>query len=166
MPALLVMGVSGCGKSRIGAAVAVRTGARFIEGDAFHPAENVATMSAGIPLEDADRAGWLVRLGAEMAAALAAGDPVVLACSALKRAYRDVLRAAVPDLALIFLDLPQEVARARVAARPDHFMPSSLVPGQFATLEPPRDEPRMLRLDATRPVADLVEAAAVWWTRG
>ncbi|MGH2342998.1 gluconokinase [Segnochrobactraceae bacterium EtOH-i3] len=161
-PALLVMGVAGCGKSRIGAAVAARLGARFIEGDAFHPAANITKMQAGIPLDDAHRAGWLDRLGIELAAATAGGGRAVLACSALKRAYRDRLRAAVPGLAIVFLDLPEEVAAARVAARPGHFMPASLVASQVATLERPDGEPRMLRLDATGTADDLVAAAARW----
>lgn len=162
-PALLVMGVAGCGKSRIGAALAARLGACFIEGDAFHPAANIARMQAGIPLDDADRAGWLDRLGIELAAATAGGGRAVLACSALKRAYRDRLRAAVPGLAGVCLDLPEEVAATRVATRPGHFMPASLVASQFVALERPRAEPRMLCLDATRPVAELVARAADWW---
>lgn len=165
-PAVVVMGVSGCGKSRIGRALAARTGARFIEGDRFHPPENIAKMRAGNPLEDADRAGWLARLGAESAAAIRHGERVVLACSALKRIYRDTLRAAVPGLGVVFLDLPREVAAARVAARKGHFMPESLVASQFATLEPPDNEARVLKLDATRPVAGLVTSAADWWAAG
>lgn len=165
-PAVVVMGVSGCGKSRIGRALAARTGAHFIEGDRFHPPENIAKMQAGLALDDADRAGWLRRLGEETAALVVTGERGVLACSALKRAYRETLRAAVPGLGVVFLDLPPEVAAARVAARKGHFMPESLIASQFATLEPPDHEARVLLLDATRPVAGLVVSAADWWVAG
>lgn len=163
MPALVVMGVAGCGKSSVGEAVAARAGARLIEGDAFHPPANITKMAAGIPLDDADRAGWLIRLGAEMADAIAIGVRPVLTCSALKRRYREALRAAVPGLGFVFLDLTPADAATRVAARPGHFMPASLVQSQFATLEPPRDEPRVLTVDALRPIEDIVAEVVGWW---
>jgi gluconokinase len=164
--ALVVMGVAGCGKSVVGAEIALHSGGRLIEGDAFHPPANIEKMSAGHPLDDEDRAGWLTRLGEEMAAALRNGECPVLTCSALKRAYRERLRQAVPGLGFVFLELPREVATDRCAHRPGHFMPASLVDSQFATLEPPHGEARTLVLDATQPVAVIGKQAADWWKAG
>ncbi|MCG8294743.1 MULTISPECIES: gluconokinase [Pseudomonas] len=162
LSALVVMGVAGCGKSSIGAAIAAHSGGRLIEGDAFHPAENIRKMSAGIPLDDNDRAGWLVRLGEELQATIAAGERPILTCSALKRRYRDTLRTAVPTLGFVFLELTPQEAEKRVLARPGHFMPASLIESQFAALEAPHGEPLTLALDATRPVAALAEAVDAW----
>ncbi|MCK0196423.1 gluconokinase [Ancylobacter sp. 6x-1] len=163
MPGLVVMGVTGCGKSSVAAALAKRIGARLIEGDAFHPPANIARMSAGIPLTDADRAGWLDRLGEEARACLAGGEVPIVTCSALRRAYRDRLRAAVPGIGFLFLALDRSVAAERVARRPAHFMPPSLVASQFATLEPPFGEASTMTLDATLPLAAIVERATLWW---
>jgi gluconokinase len=159
-PAVVVMGVSGAGKTLIGEALASAIGARFIEGDQLQPPENVARMAAGLPLTDELRAGWLERVGAEIAAARAAGVPAVAACSALKRAYRDRLRKLNPSLVFIHLELDPETARARVATRKGHFMPASLVDSQFATLEPPDLDELAFSLNALRPVEDLVDRAA------
>lgn len=164
IPAIVVMGVSGCGKSSVGEAVAEARGVRLIEGDEFHPPENIAKMSAGIALTDADRAGWLAHLGEEAAAAVTGGNEVILTCSALKRRYRDQLRAAVPGLGFVFLELTRAVAAERMTHRPGHFMPASLVDSQFATLEPPTGEPCVLTLDATLPLGDLAARVAAWWT--
>lgn len=161
--ALVVMGVSGCGKSVIGAEIAKHSGGRLIEGDAFHPPANIEKMSAGHPLNDQDRAGWLTRLGEEMAAALANGERPILTCSALKLIYRDRLRAAVPGLGFVFLELTPEVATERCAHRPGHFMPASLVKSQFETLEPPYGEPSTLVVDATQPIEAIGIQAADWW---
>ncbi|MFG1178904.1 gluconokinase [Xanthobacter versatilis] len=161
--ALVVMGVSGCGKSSVGAAVAELAGARLIEGDSFHPASNIAKMSAGIPLDDDDRAGWLARLGEEMARTLADGAAPVLTCSALKLKYRDALRAAVPGLGFVFLDLTREMAAHRVAERPGHFMPASLIDSQFAALERPSAEALTLTLDATLPLSEMAPRVVEWW---
>lgn len=161
--ALVVMGVSGCGKSVVGAEIALNSGGRLIEGDAFHPPANIEKMSAGHPLNDQDRAGWLTRLGEEMAAALAKGERPVLTCSALKLIYRERLRDAVPGLGFVFLELTKEVATERCAHRPGHFMPASLVDSQFATLEPPYGEDRTLVVDATQPIDTLGKQAATWW---
>ncbi|GAB4061267.1 gluconokinase [Uliginosibacterium sediminicola] len=157
--ALVVMGVAGCGKSSLGAACAERLGWRLIEGDDYHSAEAVAKMRSGTPLTDADRAGWLDRLGALLQA-----EPggAVLTCSALRKTYRERLRAAVPGLRFAFLDLPQAVAEARVAARPGHLFPASLVASQFATLERPSGEDGVLDLDATQPITQLVDDIAAW----
>ncbi|WP_281849240.1 gluconokinase [Dyella sp. GSA-30] len=157
MRALVIMGVAGCGKSTVAAAICEQTGAMLIEGDAFHPEENVLKMRAGIPLNDGDRQGWLERLGEELARAVVTGMPAVLTCSALKRRYRDVLRAAVPGLGFVFLQLSQEVAAERVAHRPGHFMPSSLVDSQFRDLELPIGEPDVLTVCATNVLSSIVE---------
>ena len=161
--ALVVMGVAGCGKSSVGQAIACRCDALFIEGDAFHPAANIAKMSAGIPLNDDDRAGWLARLGEELRQATCQGQRAVLTCSALRLAYRQQLRQSVPGLGFVYLELSRETAGQRVASRPDHFMPASLIDSQFAALEPPHVEPLTLALDATLPVDQLSLAAETWW---
>ena len=164
--ALVIMGVTGCGKSTMAAAMCERTGARLIEGDAFHPEGNIRKMRVGIPLTDDDRRGWLERLGEELARAVATGMPAVLTCSALKRRYRDVLRAAVPRLGFVFLQLSPEAAVERVAQRAGHFMPASLVESQFRDLEPPIGEPDVLAVCATDPLGAMVEEAVAWWRTG
>ncbi|AVO60714.1 gluconokinase [Pseudomonas sp. 22526] len=162
--ALVIMGVAGCGKSSVSEALCQRSGATAIEGDTFHPAANIAKMSAGIPLNDDDRAGWLDSLCDELRRALAAGQRPVLTCSALKRKYRDRLRSATPGLGFVFLQLTPQVAADRVAHRPGHFMPSTLIDSQFATLESPVGEPLTLALDATIHSVDrLAEQAHGWW---
>ena len=162
LSAIVVMGVAGCGKSCVGSAIADYSGGRLIEGDAFHPAANIQKMSAGIPLDDDDRAGWLIRLGEELQATIKAGERPILTCSALKKRYRDALRQAVPELGFVFLELSPQEAERRVLARPGHFMPASLIESQFAALESPRGEPLTLALDATRPVAALAESVHDW----
>ncbi len=158
-PFLVVMGVSGCGKSRVGAAIAARLGLALVEGDDFHPEANRQRMHAGIPLTDGDRGGWLDALAAELARHPAGA---VLTCSALKRAYRDRLRAAAPGLRFAWLDLDQAAAAARVAQRPAHFFPAGLVATQFEALEPPLDEPLVLRLDALAAPEVLATQVAGW----
>lgn len=160
--AVVMMGVTGSGKSVVGTALATRLGARFIEGDGLHPPENIARMSAGIALTDADRAGWLDRIAAAIVAETAVGHAVVATCSALKRRYRDQLRAAVPNLLFVYLDIDRATAHRRVEARKHHFMPASLVDSQFADLEPPAADEEALRLDATRDVGELAVLAAGW----
>ncbi|WP_137935925.1 gluconokinase [Chitinivorax sp. B] len=162
-PALVIMGVAGCGKTSVAAAVCQLTGTLLIEGDQFHPVTNVNKMQAGIPLTDEDRAGWLDRLAVELTVAIASGRVPILACSALKQHYRDRLRRSVPDLGFVYLMLPQAVAAERVANRLGHFMPSSLVASQFATLQPPFGEPNVLSVDATLPLAGIVDAVKDWW---
>jgi gluconokinase len=160
MSSLVVMGVSGCGKSWIGALVAARLGLPLIEGDDFHGEHNRTRMQQGQPLTDANRTAWLDRLGVELAL-----HPrgAVITCSALRRAYRDQLRSARPGLRFAWLELPPEAARARVAGRAGHFFPPSLVSSQFDDLEPPIDEPGVLRLDAESEPAHLVERVVAWW---
>lgn len=161
--ALVIMGVSGCGKSVVGADIALKSGGRLIEGDAFHPPANIEKMSAGHPLNDEDRAGWLETLGDEMAKALRNGEHPVLTCSSLKLIYRERLRNAVPGLGFVFLELTKEMATERCSHRPGHFMPASLVDSQFATLEAPYGEDRTLVVDASQPVDDIGTQAADWW---
>ena len=165
-PALVVMGVSGCGKSSAAAAIAGAIGGRMIEGDTYHPPENVEKMRNGIPLDDEDRAGWLDRLAGILAEDVARGEIPVLACSALKARYRNVLRGATPGLGFVFLELTREAAFERVGHRPGHYMPSSLVDSQFAALEPPVEEEGVLTVDATRPLADIVENTRAWLSGG
>ncbi|MBK5543090.1 gluconokinase [Pseudomonas sp. TH05] len=162
--ALVIMGVAGCGKSSVSEALCRHSGATAIEGDTFHPAANIAKMSAGIPLDDDDRAGWLDSLCDELRRALAAGQIPVLTCSALKRKYRDRLRSATPGLGFVFLELTPEVAADRVSHRPGHFMPSTLIDSQFATLESPVGEALTLALDASNhSVDELADQAHHWW---
>lgn len=135
--ALLVMGVAGSGKSTIAALMAGRLGWIFRDADDFHPPENVAKMSAGVPLTDADRKPWLAAIAAWIDERRARGEKGVVTCSALKRAYRDALIGAREDVRLVFLEGGRELIGARMAARRDHFMPTALLDSQFATLEPP-----------------------------
>ncbi len=158
MPPAVVMGVSGSGKSSVGIALAHVLGVPFCEGDALHPQANIARMSAGTPLADADRWPWLDKVGAW----LAAHDGGVASCSALRRAYRDRLRAQAPGTAFILLDAGAGTLRARLLARHGHFMPASLLDSQLATLERPGTDERALVLDATRPLDVNRDAAAAW----
>jgi carbohydrate kinase (thermoresistant glucokinase family) len=134
---VLLMGVSGAGKTTIGERLAAALGARFHEGDAFHPPENVEKMHRGEPLTDQDRLPWLGAIAAAIAAADRAGTPAVFACSALKRSYRDILRAASSRLRVVHLRGDEALVRSRLEARRGHFMPPTLLPSQFRTLEPP-----------------------------
>lgn len=161
LSAIVVMGVSGCGKSSVGAACAEALGWTLHEGDAYHAPESIAKMRAGTPLTDADRAGWLDRLASLLAPARE-GQGVVLTCSALRRAYRDRLRAAQPALGFVFLDLDYMQALARVQSRAGHFFSPALVADQFATLEAPGGEDNVLALDATRSVPELVQDTVRW----
>lgn len=134
LPLIVVMGVSGSGKSTVGGLLAERLGVPYAEADDFHPAANVAKMSAGHPLDDADRAPWLDAIADWIAGRGDRGG--VVSCSALRRRYRDRLRAAAPDLFFLHLDGPPELIAARLAARTRHFMPSGLLASQFEALEP------------------------------
>jgi gluconokinase len=163
---LVVMGVSGCGKSSLGAALATALGLPLIEGDDHHPPANVEKMSQGIALTDADRAGWLATLGRALA-----GEPqgAVLTCSALKRIYREQLREAAPGLRFVFMAIERAESERRVAARAgagEHMFPASLVANQFATLESPVGEPGVLAVDATAPLARTVAEVRAWLRPG
>lgn len=160
MNSLVVMGVAGCGKSSLGQAVAQAIGRPLIEGDDFHSESNRAKMRAAVPLTDADRDGWLDALARELGRH---PDGVVLTCSALKRRYRERLRAASPGLRFAFLELDEAASRDRVAARGGaHLFPAALVASQFATLESPVGEPGVLRLDATQPLPQLRDETLRW----
>ena len=150
------MGAAGAGKSRIGGALADALQVRFIEGDAFHPPENIALMAAGTPLTDADRHGWLQALACELHVARDASQGVVLACSALKQRYRDLLRLGDDSVRFIFLSTNAEVLRDRLAARSGHFMPPSLIDSQLEALEPPATHERAWTLDASDPPESIV----------
>lgn len=135
--ALIVMGVSGSGKSTIAEALAERLSWRFEDGDAFHPASNVAKMSAGHPLTDEDRWPWLKAIADEIGRVCDGGGHIIIACSALKHTYRDVLRAGRRDVRFVFLMGTQDLIANRLAQRKDHFMPPGLLASQFNTLEVP-----------------------------
>ena len=142
--ALVVMGPSGCGKSTLGAALAERLGWRFAEGDELHPPENTAKMAAGQPLTDADRAPWLAAVARVLAEA---EGGIVITCSALKREYRDRLRAARPDAVFVLPDLPPELLHQRLSGRGEHFMPASLLGSQLAMIERPDSGERAVVVD-------------------
>jgi len=152
----VVMGVAGSGKSTIGRALAHELGAEFLEGDKFHPPANIAKMSRGEPLTDADRWPWLDRLADELARARSDGRSAVLASSALKRSYRDRLRRGAPDLRLVYLKADKGVIGARLRARKNHFMPAGLLDSQFAALEEPGPDESPLVIDVTPPLETLV----------
>jgi carbohydrate kinase (thermoresistant glucokinase family) len=147
--AILIMGVSGCGKSTLGRSLAAALGVPFVEGDTLHPEANVAKMRAGIPLDDADRGPFLERVAAAIAAEPAG---VVVSCSALKRAYRDLVRArAGRRVTFVWPKLERAALAARLAARRDHYMPASLLDSQLATLEPPAADERAIVIDGAAP---------------
>jgi gluconokinase len=149
--AIVVMGVSGTGKSTVGRALAETLGLPFVEGDDLHPESNVAKMAAGIPLTDADRAPWLDLIAAEL------DRPVVITCSALKRSYRDRLRLAAPDLVLVYLHGAPELLASRMAQRDGHFMPTALLESQLATLEEPAADEYVIGADVMLRPDEIVE---------
>ncbi len=151
---LVLMGVTATGKTTVGRLLAARTGWRFAEGDAYHPPENVAKMRRGIPLEDPDRWPWLAAIADDIARWRAAGRSAIVTCSALKRAYRDLLRRSGP-LHFVHLTGDPALLAARMAARRGHYMPPSLLPSQLATLEPPQGEPDVTTCDVAPPPAEI-----------
>ncbi|WP_245875465.1 gluconokinase [Tabrizicola aquatica] len=151
---LVIMGVAGCGKSSVGEALATRLAIRYRDGDDLHPPENVARMRAGVPLTDADRWPWLD----QVAATLRAEAPVILGCSALKRAYRDRIRAgAGGPVTFVHLAGSRDLIAARMAQRTGHYMPLSLLDSQFAALEPPGPD-EAITVDIAQPLPELVDA--------
>ena len=150
---IVVMGVAGCGKSTIGAALAERLGAEFLDGDSLHPQANIDKMASGTPLNDDDRAPWLAEIGKRFAASNSA---LVIACSALKRSYRDIIRSADPSVVFVHLHGTRELLNARMTARPGHFMPPSLLESQLTTLEPLQDDEAGIVVDIATSVEDIV----------
>lgn len=161
-PRVVVMGVSGCGKSTVGRLLADMQGLHYVEGDELHPPENVARMAAGIALTDADRHGWLQAVADQLANPTSRAGGVVVSCSALKRSYRDRLRAAAPGLRFVHLHGPQDLLTQRLAQRRGHYMPPSLLQSQLDTLEPPAPDEQALVLSIEHPPQDLARQAATW----
>jgi carbohydrate kinase (thermoresistant glucokinase family) len=153
---ILLMGVAGCGKTTVGHRLAAALGVPFVDADDLHPALNVRKMRAGTPLTDADRAPWLEAVGREIADAAAGPRGLVVACSALKRCYRDRLRWAAPALRLVWLTGPSPLMRDRLNARTGHFMPPALLDSQLETLEPPTPDERPIVADIAQSPADIV----------
>ena len=156
----VVMGVCGSGKSLIGERFARALGLEFVEGDAYHPPENVARMSGGLPLTDEDRQVWLAAIAARLDAARRAGPGLVVSCSALKRSYREVLRAGRADVRFVYLDGTRALLEQRLAGRRGHFMPSSLLDSQLAILEPPAPDEHAWVCDISEP-PDVIVAGLV-----
>lgn len=155
-PLIVIMGVSGSGKSSVGELLAERLGVPFIEGDKLHPKANIEKMSAGTPLDDEDRWPWLDIIGEKLVAARNTG--AILSCSALKKIYRDRLRNAVGnDLTFVYLDGSRDLLMERLTDRPGHFFKPALLDSQLETLEKPQDEPRTLTVDVTPPQEEIVE---------
>lgn len=151
---IVVMGPSGSGKSTVGRSLAERLGARFLDADDLHPLTNVEKMAAGIPLDDADRMPWLAVVGT----ALSDADHIVIACSALRRSYRDAIRAQAPDAFFAELSVSRAALEARVRSRGDHFMPASLVESQLQTWEPLQADELGISVDES---ADVEEATSI-----
>jgi gluconokinase len=154
----VVMGVSGSGKTVIGASLARALGIEFVEGDDYHSPENVKRMASGIPLTDDDRAVWLRSLAARLREAKDAGTGLVISCSALKRSYRDILRAEAGELRFIFLKGQRALIAERLAGRRGHYMPTSLLDSQFAILEEPSPDEDAWVCDISESPEDLVAA--------
>jgi len=154
---IIVMGVSGCGKSSVGAALGGREGVPFLDGDDFHPTANVEKMRSGTPLTDEDRWPWLVILGKALHEAAAIDGRVFGACSALKRSYRDALtKAAGEPILFLHLDGPKELIAERMAARTGHYMPTGLLDSQVATLEPLAEDENAVKIDLSQSLDDIL----------
>ncbi len=154
--AIVVMGVTSCGKTSVAEQLAAALGAPFTEGDALHPPANIAKMSGGLPLNDDDRWPWLQKIGETLRGV----DARVASCSSLKKAYRQKLsQAAGRPITFIYLYGSRELLAARIAARQGHFMPPSLLDSQLATLEPPTDDEKSFKYDIGLPVAEIVSQA-------
>jgi gluconokinase len=157
---VIVMGVSGSGKTTVGALLARQLGWAFADADDFHGATQIAKMRGGIPLGDADRTPWLAAIAAQIDRWRSAGRHAVVACSALKRSYRDILIGPRADVRLVYLRGGREVIAARMRARPGHFMPAALLESQFAALEEPSPDERPITVDLELAPAVLVDAIA------
>lgn len=159
-PPLVVMGVQGCGKSTAGQAVAARLGMPFLDGDDLHPVSNKEKMASGHPLTDADREPWLRAIGREIAAGLEQGTAVVVACSALKRQYRDLIRSFAPETQFVHLEGSRELIAERLTRRDHEYMPATLLDSQFETLEPLGEDEAGIRLEITLSLDEIAAAAA------
>ncbi|WP_233615693.1 gluconokinase [Leucobacter chromiisoli] len=159
------MGVSGAGKTTVGSALAAERRRPFIDADDLHPSENRRKMESGIPLDDLDRGPWISAVGAEIARLSGEGAAPVVACSALKAAYREALREFHPRLAFVYLEGKRETLEERLGTREHEYMPSSLLVSQLETLEPPLGEERVLGVDIRHDVSAIVERAAEWLAR-
>jgi gluconokinase len=157
MTIAVVMGVSGSGKTTAARGVAQREGWRLVEGDEFHPPANVAKMHAGLPLTDEDRWPWLEAIAREIDGMRARGEQAVVACSALKRAYRDILIGARADVVLVYLQGSKELIATRLVARTGHFMSPTLLDSQFATLEEPGEDERPIVVSIEPPPEAIVD---------
>jgi gluconokinase len=155
---VVVMGVSGAGKTTVGSLLAERLGWRFADADDFHSAENIAKMRGGIALDDRDRAAWLDAIAAQIECWLRAAQPAVVTCSALKRRYRDTLVAGRPDVRLVYLRAEPALIAERLARRHGHFMPASLLDSQFSALEEPTTHEPVLSVEASKSPSSIVDA--------
>jgi gluconokinase len=153
----IVMGVSGSGKSLIGRKLAERLGSAYVEGDEHHSPGNIAKMAAGMPLDDEDRREWLSILQARIALAVQRKESLVLACSALKRRYRDLLRTGDPDLVFVYLEGDRKLIESRMKQRTGHFMPPELLDSQFRDLEPPGADERSIKVNIAAAPDDIVD---------
>ncbi len=154
--AVIIMGVSGSGKTTIGEALADKLGFAFEDGDTYHPASNVAKMHSGIPLTDEDRWPWLQAIAQAIDCKAEANTPVVIACSALKRAYREILVHDREDVRIVYLKGSHELITKRLALRTDHFMPTALLDSQFATIEEPLPKERVITVDIDASVDEIL----------
>ena len=154
---IVLMGVAGCGKSTVGDLLARRLGWPFRDADTFHPPANVAKMSAGLPLDDRDRAPWLAAIAAWIDARRAAGESAIVSCSALKRRYRDIIVGPRADVRLVHLAGSRQVIGGRLAERKGHFMPASLLASQFEALETPSPEERAIVVDVGAAPEEIVD---------
>ena len=158
-PLLVVMGVSGCGKTTVGTTLAKRLGWNYQEGDAFHPPANVAKLRAGQPLHDEDREPWLAAIAEWIDACRLQDRPGIIGCSALKRIYRDFLRSGRPQVWFVYLRVPHTELQRRVATRHHEYMPAALLDSQLRTLEEPAaEEPRTITIDAAGTISSTVDA--------
>lgn len=155
LQSIVVMGVSGAGKSSVGQALATQLGAHFVDGDTLHPEANVKKMAAGFPLTDEDRWPWLHRVGTQLSAS--PGNGTVVACSALKRSYRDAIRTAAPATTFILLQADRPALQDRLTQRPGHFMPASLLTSQLETLEELQSDESGLMIESTGGIDTTVE---------
>ena len=160
-PLVVVMGVSGSGKTTIAGPLSERLGVEYGEADQFHPKSNIEKMASGHPLDDADRRPWLEAIGRWLAEHADSG--AVATCSALKRSYRDLLRSAAPGTVFLHLQAPKDVLEPRMQHRSGHFMPSSLLDSQLETLEPLQPDEAGCSVDGNLPVDAIVDAFVTWW---